>query len=74
MTVSQRRSAFEAKLAAAHRMAYYAAQQADGLGYRGAQRDLHEVQVILKQLLENSLSSNPRALDKLKRIQDDVPF
>jgi hypothetical protein len=74
MNVSQRRSAFEAKVAASHRMAYYAAQQADALGYRGALQDLDRVQLILEDLLENSLSSNPRALDKLRHITDDVPF
>ena len=74
MTVSQRRSKFEAQIAAAHRSAYYAAQEADGLGYGGALQRLHQVQLILKELLEDSLSSNPRALERLKLMRDDVPF
>lgn len=74
MNVSQRRSAFEAKLSASHRMAYYAAQQADALGYRGALQELHIIQARLRKLMEDSISSNPRALDRLKHARDDVPF
>jgi len=74
MNVSQRRSRFEAQLAGAHRSAYHAAQQADALGYRGAEWRLQQVMAELKELMELSLSSNPRALDKLRLATDDVPF
>lgn len=74
MNVSERRSAFEAKLAAAHRMAYYAAQQADALGYRGAEQQLHTVMATLTELMQDSVSSNPSALRSLRTMRDNVPF
>lgn len=74
MNVSQTRSKFEAQVAGAHRSAYYAAQQADALGYRGAVEELHRIQSALKLLLEDSLSSSPAARRRLTQIRDDVPF
>lgn len=74
MNVSQTRSSFEAKLAAAHRMAYYAAEHADELGYRGAVHKLHEIMADLTYLTHDSVSSTPSALARLKHIHDDVPF
>lgn len=74
MNVSQTRSAFEAMLHNCHRQAYYAAEQADKLGYDGAIQDLHRIQALLHRMVEDSLSSNPNALARLKRRRDDVPF
>lgn len=74
MNASEQRSAFEAKLAAAHRMAYYAAQRAQELGYKGAEQELIRVQFTLSDLMQKSLSSKPADLKSLRSWSDDVLF
>jgi len=73
-TMSQRRSSFEAKLAGVHRSAYYAARDADALGYRGALQRLEQIQLLAKELMEDSLSPSPAARSRLQHMRDDVPF
>lgn len=60
MPTSTQRSRYEARLAAAHRSAWHAAQEAEQFGDEGASEDLTAIMGHLSVLLQDSLKGKKR--------------